>query len=127
MDETSGQGQSSAGGDTTSVISAEVSITGKLTSDGAVHVDGQVDGAVVCRALKVGAGGHLKGEVECDEVTVEGQVDGNIRARQVYLGESAQVRGDIEHSALDILPGAYFEGRVSRRSADKKVAQQAPA
>ena len=112
------------GGDATSVISAEVSITGKLTSEGAVHVDGRIDGAVACRALKVGTGGHLKGEIDCDEVTVEGQVDGNIRARQVYLGAGAQVRGDIEHSALDILPGAYFEGRVSRRGAEKKLAQQ---
>lgn len=101
------------------MINAEVSIIGKLISEGAVQVDGSVDGAVACRSLRVGADGHIRGEVACDEVMVDGRVDGDIDARQVYLGAGAKVLGDIAHEALDILPGAYFEGRVLRR--DKKA------
>ena len=111
-----GAGDALPGG--TSVINAEVSIIGKLISEGAVQVDGSVDGAVACRSLRVGVDGHIRGEVACDEVVVDGRVDGDIDARQVYLGASAKVLGDIAHEALDILPGAYFEGRVLRR--DKK-------
>ncbi|MHA1565090.1 MAG: polymer-forming cytoskeletal protein, partial [Alphaproteobacteria bacterium] len=49
---------------------------------------------------------------------VRGKVRGGIDARTVYLDESADVRGDILHGVLNILPGAYLEGRLQRRPAE---------
>ena len=110
-----------------SVISKDLTIDGNMSSDGAIQLEGSVKGEIRCRSLEIREGGVLDGQVVCDTLRVRGKVLGSIDARIVYLDESADVRGDILHGVLNILPGAYLEGRLQRRppetakSADRRA------
>jgi cytoskeletal protein CcmA (bactofilin family) len=100
-----------------SIISNDMSVSGNLTGDGAMQVDGTVEGDIRCAHLTLGKSAQVRGEIECDTVHVYGSVTGEIRARSVTLFATAHVTGDIQHEELSIEAGAYMEGQLLRRDA----------
>ena len=95
-----------------SIICNDMEIKGSISSDGALHIDGVIDGDVTAGEITIGASGKVIGEVKAEAVKVKGEVLGSIRARRVELETGARVEGDILHASLSIQPNAIFEGQV---------------
>ncbi|MEQ9316505.1 MAG: polymer-forming cytoskeletal protein [Henriciella sp.] len=95
-----------------SIICGDMEINGSITSEGALQIDGVVDGDVTAADITIGSSGRVVGEVRAEAVKVKGEVRGSIRARKVELETGARVHGDIIHSSLSIQPNAMFEGQV---------------
>jgi len=100
-----------------SIISTDLTITGSISSEGEVQLDGTVDGDISAGSLTIGEEASVNGEVHCETLVVRGRVNGSIRARQVQLASTARIEGDIIHATLAIESGAYFDG-YCRRSSD---------
>ena len=99
-----------------SILSADLTVTGSIVSDGEVQLDGTVEGDVRAGSLTIGEEATVKGEVVCETVVVRGRVEGSLRARQVQLAATARVEGDVIHASLAIESGAYFDGHCKRSS-----------
>ena len=99
------------------IISSDMRITGNITSEGEVQVDGVVDGDVRGAKVSIGASGHVAGAVSGERILVRGRVNGQIRAQLVTLTRSAQVKGDIYHDTLSMESGAKLEGHCRRLNA----------
>jgi len=99
-----------------SIISADLSIDGHMSSAGEIQVDGTVNGDIRCKALIVGVKGSVFGEVVAQTVRMHGAVKGMIRAKSVFLASTARMSGDVEHESLAIEPGAFMEGHCKRIS-----------
>ena len=97
-----------------SIISADLKITGDLSSDGEVQVDGAIDGDIRTKTLLVGETDNIKGEIVAETVHIHGSVNGQVKARDVNLAKSAHVIGDILHENLSIETGAFLEGHCKR-------------
>ena len=93
-----------------SIISADMVITGTLTSTGDIQIDGRVEGDVRSVGLVIGDKAELHGEIHAEDVTVRGKVVGRIHARKVLLAATSHVEGDILHEAFAVESGAFFEG-----------------
>src|SRR6185437_11355720 len=105
-----------------SVISADLLVTGTLSSTGDMQVDGRVEGDVHSAALVIGEKAVVQGEVVADEVTVRGRIEGSIRARKVLLCSTCHVEGNILHQAFAVEAGAFFEGNC--RHSDNPIAEE---
>jgi len=103
-----------------SIISADLVVTGTLTSSGDIQIDGKVEGNVNTSSLVIGEKALIQGDVAAEEVTVRGRVQGSIRARKVLLASTCHVEGDILHEAFAVETGAFFEGNC--RHADNPLA-----
>jgi len=99
------------------IISADLTVTGNLTSDGDVLIDGTVDGDVISTQLSVSQNGRVVGSVRAEHALIRGRVDGQIRVQEVTLTGTAQVTGDIYHDRLTIEPGAQIDGHCRRLNA----------
>lgn len=100
-----------------SILSADLTIKGSISSEGEVQLDGTVEGDVRAGSLSIGEEATVKGEVIAESVVVRGRVEGSVRARQVQLAATARIEGDIVHATLAVESGAYFDGHC-RRSSD---------
>ena len=107
-----------------SIICADMKINGSVISEGALQIDGVVDGDVSATDITIGASGHITGEVKAEVVKVKGKIRGSIRARKVELESGAHVKGDIVHSSLQIQSNAVFEGQV--KHADDPLKETGP-
>ena len=97
-----------------SIISVNLHIIGKLSTDGEMQVDGSIEGDVTSQAITVGEKASISGEIVADEIEIHGSVSGKIRARKIKLAKTAKVIGDIWHEVLSIESGAYIEGQLKR-------------
>jgi cytoskeletal protein CcmA (bactofilin family) len=93
-----------------SIISADLTVTGTLVSNGDIQIDGVVQGDVRSVGLVIGDKAEINGEVLAEDITVRGKVTGRIRARKVLLAATSHVEGDILHEAFAVESGAFFEG-----------------
>lgn len=105
-----------------SIISADLVVTGTLTSTGDIQIDGRVEGDVRSAGLVIGDKAMIHGEVYAEEVTVRGHVQGGIRAKKVLLCATCHVEGNILHEAFAVEAGAFFEGNC--RHSDNPLAEE---
>lgn len=100
------------------MIGSGVVVTGNLTSEGDILVDGTLTGDIsAVGSVTVGINGVIKANIRADNVSVSGEVHGNITAEgEVAITESGQVRGNISAAGLAIASGGIFVGsnRINR-------------
>jgi len=103
-----------------SIISADLTVNGTLTSTGDIQIDGRVEGDVHSTGLVIGEKALIHGEVFAEDVTIRGRIEGSVRARKVLLCSTCHVEGNILHEAFAVEAGAFFEGNC--RHSDNPLA-----
>lgn len=103
-------------------------VTGELTSDEDVAIDGQMHGRVSVRdaTVTVGEHAHVDADVRCARAQIRGRVNGTISATErIELHASADVNGNLSANHVVIADGAQFGGRIDmdQRTIAAKVAQ----
>ncbi|HLL55664.1 MAG TPA: polymer-forming cytoskeletal protein [Myxococcaceae bacterium] len=96
------------------VIGPSILISGKLTGDEDLTVQGRVEGELtLTRTLIVEVAGVVKANVAVRNAIVSGVVVGNINATEsVELTREGRMVGDIRAPRVIIVDGASFRGRV---------------
>jgi cytoskeletal protein CcmA (bactofilin family) len=100
-----------------SIISADLTVTGTLVSNGDIQIEGIVEGDVRSAGLVIGEKAQIRGEIQADDITVRGRVVGRIHGRKIQLAATSHVEGEILHEAFSVEAGAFFEGNC-RHSAN---------
>ena len=101
-----------------SIIGNDLTILGsdlKIISEGAIRVDGEIQGEIQGVDVNVGQDGKVIGSVVGKRVVIDGQVSGDIQAEDVTLRSHSRVNGDVHHQSLTIDLGAIFNGQSKRR------------
>jgi cytoskeletal protein CcmA (bactofilin family) len=96
------------------VIAEGLSIIGSVSADGAVQVNGQIDGDLNCTSITVSPKALINGAIKARSVVINGKVEGPISGEDVVLKPHASVTGDIQAQSLSIERGAHFDGRSLR-------------
>jgi len=100
--------------DGATIVGPGIRISGRVTGEEDLHVEGRIDGAIqLSDTLFVAPGGIVAAEVEAHNVVVSGVIVGNVTARDcVTLHAGAKLVGDITAPRLVIADGAAFKGNV---------------
>ena len=102
-------------GHTFSIIASDVEIVGNLTAKVDLHIDGQVQGDVVCGSIVQGEGSVIMGKVIAESARLSGKVEGSIEAADLVIEASARITGDVLYQNLTIAPGGQVEGKFKHR------------
>src|SRR4051812_16022000 len=97
------------------IIDAEMTVKGNLSSGGELHIAGKVEGDVTVKTLTVGKDAVIRGTVTAEQLRVCGEIIGCIRGGQVTLAATARVVGDVHHDVLSMDAGALLDGHCRRR------------
>jgi cytoskeletal protein CcmA (bactofilin family) len=97
---------------TLSLISANTSVEGKLTTEGSIRVDGKLVGDIMAKAnVAIGLTGTVEGSIAGKNIALAGRVKGHVTAEEKLILESKSVmRGDIRALKLVVDEGATFDG-----------------
>ena len=98
------------------MIASDVEIVGNLTAKVDLHIDGKVQGDVVCGSLVQGEGSVIMGKVVAESARLSGKVEGSIEAADLVIEASARITGDVLYQNLTIAPGGQVEGKFKHRS-----------
>ncbi len=92
------------------VIGPELKVVGEVQCEGAIVIDGVVEGAVFSRHVTVNEGALVEGSILAESISINGSVAGPVEAIEVSIAKGARVSGTITHHKLSIEPGAVVEG-----------------
>lgn len=106
------------------LIGGGTEITGDITSNGDLRIDGIHTGNITTRGkIVVGETGRIKGEIFCKNADISGVVDGKITVSElIALKSSSKVTGDICTNRFSVEPGARFTGYCNMADSDGSVA-----
>ena len=116
---TRGKAPGGARGSNFSFIGPEVTVTGDISTSGALHIDGNVTGDVRCGTLTQGEGGAVRGNIVASEARLAGLIDGAVEAGSLTLEATARITGDVLYETLGVSAGAEVEGRFWRRRSER--------
>lgn len=97
-----------------SLIGMDLVINGNLSTDGEIHIEGEVQGDIKCASLIIGDNARVTGGIVAEDIVIRGNMTGTIRGTRVTLLSSSHVECDIFHKSLAIEQGAFFEGTSKR-------------
>lgn len=97
------------------VIGAATRIRGRISGEGDLVIEGQVEGDIAVRGnLTIGESGSASSNVvDAQEVVIAGTLDGDVSARgPVRIAAGAKVKGDMKGESVALEEGAQFAGRL---------------
>ena len=99
--------------DVVSIVGPGMSVEGDCSTDGTVRIEGRVEGTIrAAKAVVVGEGGEVVGDIHTQDAVVAGSVTGGIVAEsRLELKASARVEGDIRCRRVKLEEGGFVEGR----------------
>jgi cytoskeletal protein CcmA (bactofilin family) len=97
-----------------SVLSAELTIEGKIEGAGHVRIAGRFKGDVHVQGnVTIEQGAVVTGEVKAEIVIIAGQLDGNVDASlRVELLSTGLLNGDLKAGSLTVAAGSRMRGRA---------------
>lgn len=104
---------SSRGGDP-NVLGRGVRIRGRLSGEGDLRIDGEIDGDVkVGGSLELGQTATVSGNLTAKSVVIDGSLTGDVESQgPVVIRSSARVAGNMSGSEIALEEGAAFSGRI---------------
>lgn len=96
------------------IIGPEIVVSGRLTGDEEISIQGQVVGTIVLtNHVVVETGGSVVADVESNEITIRGTLNGNVIARNhITLVAGCVVTGNLRAPKIVIEEGARFKGNI---------------
>lgn len=104
-------------------------IEGKLSFEGSVRIDGQVEGEIQAQeAVIIGDSAVLNAQVTAGTVILTGKLTGDVVARKrVELRAPGRLTGNITTPCLVIHEGVIFEGRCSMTATTASAGASTPS
>lgn len=105
------------------IVSENTRINGDMISDGMVHVDGQIEGDITCDDLIIGTKGMVSGSIKVTNLQLFGTLKGKAEVSDLFIAKTAKLLGDATHNSIAIEPGAYIDGRCTRKTTITSIEQ----
>jgi cytoskeletal protein CcmA (bactofilin family) len=98
-----------------SVLGRGARVRGRISGEGDLRVEGEVEGDVtVSGDLVIEHGGSVVGDVGAASLVILGALKGDVDARgPVAVRAGASVEGDLSGSEVSLEEGAAFRGRIA--------------
>jgi cytoskeletal protein CcmA (bactofilin family) len=100
-----------------SVLGSGMTVTGDVTGEGELRIEGRVEGSVTTTGrVVVNAEGDVAGGIEAQEVVASGKISGTISAKgAVRLRKGCDVEADIEAATIEVEDGGVVNGKLTMK------------
>lgn len=107
-----------------SFIGNNSTFKGELRTNGALRVDGTLEGNITADWVILGEKANIKGDVNAQNIIVGGKIEGNVRAKGlIEIKNKGKIIGDIVTPKISIVEGGVIEGRTTMQSDSAKVVE----
>lgn len=99
-----------------SIISYDTKIKGDILGGDTIHIDGKLEGNILCNEVIIGTRGYILGDIRAKKLSVYGTVNGTIDTEELFVANNARLVGNSYYNKIALEPGAYVEGNCIPRT-----------
>lgn len=101
-------------------------ISGDLSAQTDIRIDGKITGNITCASkVVIGGAAQITGNIKCNDLTLEGKVKGNLEVNgTLFFRTTAVFEGDVKYKKLIVEEGAAINGSLVNISSLVKPIQQ---
>lgn len=121
------RGRMETRGGKASVLSSDLELHGKVSSTGAIEINGRVDGEVDGASVVLGSEGEILGRLRAESADVMGRIEGEVSADSLTLRSSSKAQIIVTSKILVIESGATVEGQFNKPAPAKPAPVQETA
>lgn len=99
-----------------SIISYDTKIKGDIWGGDTIHIDGKLEGNIMCNEVIIGTRGYIVGDIKAKSLSVYGTVNGVIETDDLFVANNARLVGNAYYNKIALEPGAYVEGNCMPRT-----------
>ena len=103
------------GDEVTSLIDADMRITGSVVSSGDIILAGGLEGEIKCRNLLIEDQALLTGNINADEAVVAGKVNGEVNVAVLRIKDTGVFDGIIKANGVEVDNGAVVKARFRKK------------
>ena len=118
---------SSAGNSKVAMIGEGISISGDVSANSNLKVEGRIEGATVTSShdVEVAEAGIVLASITAREIKIAGAVSGDINgSEKVLISKSGRVQGNITAPRVQLEDGALFRGSIDMNPAEPAGAKK---
>lgn len=98
------------------VIDAGMVVKGNISGDGAIRVDGRIEGNIdLTKGIVLGEKAEIIGTIKSNIIVVHGRLKGNLSCRYLYVKSTGVIDGDIEVGAFEVELGGKYNGNLKMK------------
>ena len=98
-----------------SILGSDVTIRGDVEARVDLHIDGRVEGDIICAALVQGAESLIRGHVNAKSARIAGTLEGSITTEELIVEGSARISGDVTYQTIAIAAGGQVDGKLTHK------------
>lgn len=98
-----------------SILGSDVTVRGDIEARVDLHIDGRVEGDIVCAALVQGTESRIKGNVNAKTARIAGTIEGSITTEELIVEGSARITGEVTYQTIAIAAGGQVDGKLTHK------------
>lgn len=107
-----------------SFIGNNSTFKGEIRTNGALRIDGTLEGNISADWVILGEKANVKGDINAQNIIVGGKIEGNVRAKGlIEIKNKGRIIGDIVTPKISIVEGGIIEGRTTMQGDNTKVVE----
>ena len=108
----------------TTIISEGSFIKGDLKFSGSVHVDGEIEGTIICeQILTIGKSGKILGTIQADKLIISGFVEGEVDCNVLEVLTGGKFIGEAQYNEIMIEHHGAVEGTLKAKKDREPLAR----
>lgn len=97
----------------TTVIAHGITIKGDVVGEGAIRIDGRIEGNVYLdKGVILGEKAEVSGTIKSNSVIIFGKLLGDLECKQLHLKSSGRIDGDMIVGTLEVEMGGQYNGSL---------------
>jgi cytoskeletal protein CcmA (bactofilin family) len=111
-----------------SIIGPGMKVVGDCLVDGALRIEGTVQGNVRAgKSVVVGKDGAVEGDVSTQDAVIAGTIRGSLRAEsRLEVKATSRIEGEVMAARIQLEEGAHLNGRVQMGDLSRTGSDPAP-
>ncbi|MFV0606642.1 MAG: polymer-forming cytoskeletal protein [Niabella sp.] len=104
------------------VIADSVLLKGDIRGEGAIRIDGQVEGSIeLNQGVILGEKAVVTGTIKSTEVVIYGKLIGDITCKELHIKSTGNIEGNIFVNSFTVELGGVYNGTLKMKGEEPKV------
>lgn len=108
-----------SGTNSLSIITEGIDFVGEISTEGDIHIDGNMKGTIKANEVVIGPNGNFDGEIISDVLKVSGLIKGKFAIKNLFVKKDGLLQGKAKYEVIVVETGGKIQGELGLQKQTK--------